>query len=35
MPFSDNYKFLEEDKEVITNLNPNLAVFKSRIVNFG
>lgn len=35
MPFSDNYKFLEDDKEVITNLNPNLAVFKSRIINFG
>jgi len=35
MPFTDNYKFLEEEKDFITNLNPNLAVFNARIVNFG
>jgi len=33
MPFTENYKFLEESDNMITNLNPKLAVFNARIVN--
>jgi hypothetical protein len=33
MPFTDNYKYLDENKDIITELNPKTAVFNARIVN--